>query len=232
MAAILIASRARKATIILGRPSLKSAAPLALLLLPAQKSQMPHGLAQTLTLTEPLPRASAPSDRLLVDLNRLTISSSTGFSLRETILHSPLAQVRLAHSWLEQLVVFPPSSPQALSVSISKLSTTILMRSPAVSASCRLSLPLLPPHPHPLLPRHPLQLPPPAQGRSFPATRTCLAEPSRPRLLMASLSSFRLQLVSLAQSAPGTDLTSIMARSCIRMEDVVPTTTPARPDTQ
>jgi hypothetical protein len=89
MADILIASRARKATITPARPSLKSAAPLALLLLPVQKSQILHILAQTITLTEPLLRASAPSDRLLVDLNRLTISSSTEFSLKETTLHSP-----------------------------------------------------------------------------------------------------------------------------------------------
>ena len=84
MEAIFIASRGRKVTITLERLSLKSAVPLVQLLLPAQKSQMPHGLAQTLTLTEPLLRASAPSDRLLVDLNRLTITSSTGFSLKET----------------------------------------------------------------------------------------------------------------------------------------------------
>jgi hypothetical protein len=139
--------------------------------------------------------------------------------------------VRHAHSWLERLAVSPHLCPQALSALISKLSTTILMKSLAVSASCRLSLP---PHLHqlPLLPRHLLQLPPPAQGRSFPATRACLAEPFRPRLLMASLNLFRLQLVSLVQSVPGTDPTSIMAKNCLRMEDVVPTTTPARPDTQ
>ena len=70
--------------IILARLSIKSAAPLALLLLPARKLQLLAGLAQTPTLTEPLLRAFAPSDRLPVDLNRLTISSSTDLFPQET----------------------------------------------------------------------------------------------------------------------------------------------------